>query len=241
MDKIEVNLMGGQPGGQVLTILEGKANTPREPEKLTLTGDIRSVSTFIKNRKSIGHQQQIVLSDNTIVTTNKDAGIINLLTDPNNFYGTSVTGKLELSEALKAFRINEKGTMSQKDVVDILKFNKVHFRDRGQQEAMLRAYQAFTYKTQTDGKNESDARGNKANSIAKTVETNLPADFVLKIPIFKGEAVKEFRVEICLDLTDGSARFWFESVELHELIEIEKEIIFQRELQLCEGLVIIHK
>lgn len=241
MEKIEVNLMGGQPGGSTVTILEGKANTPREPERLSLTGDIRSVSTFIKGRKSIGHSQQTVLSDNTIVTTNKDAGTITIQTDPNSYYGTTVIGKLELSEALKAFRINEKGTMSQKDVIDILKFNKVHFRDRLQQDALLRCYQAFSYKTETDGGNKTDTRGNKAASFNKTVTTDLPIDFVLKIPIFKGEDTKEFRVEICLDVTDGSARFWFESVELHELIEIEKEIIFKRELTLCEGLVIIHK
>lgn len=241
MEKIDVNLMGSQPAGQVLTILEGKALTPREPQVINITGDIRSVSHFIANRRPSGHEFQVVNCHISLVITNKDAGFITLHTDPNSYYGTTVTGKLELSEALKAFRINEKGTMSQKDVVDILKFNKVHFRDRGQQEAMLRSYQAFTYKTQTDGKNEADTRGNKANSLAKTVETNLPADFVLKIPIFKGEDTKEFRVEICLDVTDGSARFWFESVELHELIEIEKEIIFNRELQLCQGLVIIHK
>lgn len=241
MEKIEVNLMGGQPGGSTVTILEGKANTPREPLNLNLSGDIRSVSTFIKNRMAIGHHQQIVLSDNTIITANKDAGTILLQTDPNNYYGTTVTGKLEISEALKAFRINEKGTMSQKDVIDILKFNKVHFRDRLQQDALLRSYLAFTYKTETDGGNKADTRGNKATSFNKSVTTDLPEDFVLKIPIFKGEDTKEFRVEICLDVTDGSARFWFESTELHELIEIEKEIIFKRELELCSGLVVIFK
>lgn len=241
MEKIEVNLMGGQPGGQVLTILEGQANTPREPERLILTGDIRSVSSFINNRKSNGHPSQILDPFASIVTVNKDAGTIHLQTNPNDYYGTTVTGKLEYSEALQAFRINEKKTMSQKEVVDILKFNKIHFAEPGRQADLLKAYQSFTYTANAAGTSSSDTRGNKENSFIKNVTTKLPDDFILKIPIFKGEDSKVFRVEICLDVTDGGARFWFESVELHELIEIEKEIIFKRALEHCEGLVVIFK
>lgn len=42
-------------------------------------------------------------------------------------------------------------------------------------------------------------------------------------------------------IEDAGARFWFESVELHELSQIEKEEIFKRELKAAAGLVVIYK
>lgn len=47
-------------------------------------------------------------------------------------------------------------------------------------------------------------------------------------------------MEICLDVTEGSARFWFESVELHELIQKRLDEIFEEELARMEGLVVIY-
>jgi hypothetical protein len=48
-------------------------------------------------------------------------------------------------------------------------------------------------------------------------------------------------VEICLDVTDAAASFWFESVELADLTELEGVRILEQELKSCEGMVIIYK
>ncbi|HUS00599.1 MAG TPA: hypothetical protein VMY77_02670, partial [Chitinophagaceae bacterium] len=61
------------------------------------------------------------------------------------------------------------------------------------------------------------------------------------IPIFKGFDPVRFRVEVCLDVTEGSARFWFESVELHEIMIKQVDEIFDEELKSCEGFVIVNK
>lgn len=247
MEKIEVNLMGGHPNGHTVTVLEGHALEQKEPVKITITGNIHAVAEFIGKRQfdiaelSGIPEPQRVDKGVSLVIVDRNAGTITLRTRPNDFYGTEVTAKLEISEEVAAFRINGKNTMIQKEVIDILRFNKIHFDDPDKHAMILKAYQAFSYTATATGKNESDSRGNKQANFAKTVETSLPSEFILHVPIFKGEASKKFRVEICLDVTDGGARFWFESVELHELIVIEKERIFERELKACEGLVVIHK
>jgi hypothetical protein len=64
---------------------------------------------------------------------------------------------------------------------------------------------------------------------------------VLQIPIFSGEANETFRVEIGLEATDGSIRFWLESTELAELIDERKESIIEEEIENCQDFVIIHK
>jgi hypothetical protein len=97
-------------------------------------------------------------------------------------------------------------------------------------------------KVTTDLKNDAaDNRGNRFNSFDKKITANIPEDFILNIPIFKGQDYKKFRVEIILDSTDGSTKFWMESVELEELIAIESERILKAELESCSDYVVIWK
>lgn len=237
MDNLTIKLEG--TNGNELIIREGDAPDIIPPVKLTAEGDIRTVGSFIAGRDVPNLQG--VSKETSLVTVDKDAGTIKLETDPNDHYGTVIKGTLLMSDELKAFSINENKMFSQKELIKLLKFSRNNFADPLVQNDLLQAYQAFSFQTSTEGHAKGDDRGNKSVAVSKAVNTNLPNSFILKIPIYKGERSITFRVEICLDVTDGGAKFWLESVELHELQQTEKEIIFERELKRCEGLVIIYK
>lgn len=226
--------------GNELTIREGQAPPVIDPLKVSLSGDIRTVGIFIKGRNKVSNLQAVV-PETTVVTVNKEAGTIQLSTNPNDKFGTDVSGKLEISDELKIWGINQDRKLSQKQLIKLLKFNRIYFKDQLTHQEILKAYTAFVFNTSTAGHANVDDRGNKSAAIQKRVETNIPNAFTLKIPIYKGEREIEFRVEICIDVTDAGADFWFESVELHELQQIEKESIFKRELDICNGLVVIYK
>ena len=106
---------------------------------------------------------------------------------------------------------------------------------------VLDAYQKFSAETVGNINDSKDIRGNKDVSFKKAVTTNIPMNFSLDIPIFKGEKKKKFSVDICLDVTESSATFWLESVELHELIEKDKKDIFDHELKEALDFVIVNK
>lgn len=226
--------------GNELIIRTGAPLPYHEPEKIDLSGDINTVSNFLKNREN-GFDLQQVDKTKAIVKVDRDGMEITLLLDPQNYFGTKVKGALELSTELKVFFINQNKTFTRDELIKILKFNKLAFDNYDKHAELLRAYMSFDAKVYADLKTESDSRGNKSNNFKKEVTTNIPNEFILLIPIFKGKEAVRFRVEICLDVTDNSARFWFESVELHELINTTRDIIFNEELKSCEGFVIINK
>lgn len=238
--KNEINLNGLQPGGNVLTILEGKALEQKHPERIQITGDINSVSAFLKKR-SEGFDLQKVEQSKVIVLVDKKEMSITLELDPQNHFGTVVKGVLELSDELKVFCINQPKTFNREELVKLIRFNKLSFDNTEQHDKVLKSYMSFDAKAITDVAASNDTRGNKANSFKKEVSTNIPTEFILLVPVFKGKEAQRFRVEICLDVTDGGARFWFESVELHELINTQRDIIFNEELKSCEEFVIINK
>lgn len=229
-----------QPSGDTLTILEGKALELKHPRKIKIEGDIKSVSSFLKNRTA-GHSLQKVDKSRAIIIVNKESMAISLELDPENEFGASVLAKLELSSELKVFCINQAKTFKREELVHLLRFNRLAFDNKEQHEGLLKAYMAFSAQTNAELSASSDTRGNKAAAINKEVKSNIPTEFTLLIPIFKGQEALRFRVEICLDVTDGGARFWFESTELHELIETHRDIIFNEELKVCDGFVIINE
>ncbi len=239
-----INLKLESINGNEIIIREGQALPLREPVKINISGDIKSVSSFVAGRKDVSDNiagYQFINKGRAIVEVDKQARTIVLKLDPSDPLGGIVTAKMELNPDLVEFCINAKKTFKQKELVDLLKFSGLAFDNAEKHSMLLRAYQSFNAKAFIDMASDSDNRGNKSSSFNKKVETNLPVDFVLNIPIFKGQDRKRFSIEICLEVTDGGCNFWFESVELKELIEIESELILKAELESCSDYVVIWK
>jgi hypothetical protein len=231
--------------GNELTVREGKALELKPPEKIELSGDIKTVRSFVEKRKGISEftdSLQEIDPDRAVVTVDKDNLSIEIDLDPENFYSTVITGRLELNPELLKFGIDTGKKYTQTELIKLLRRSKRWFSDSATHESLLKAYMALDVKVTTDLKNDApDNRGNRYNSFEKKITANIPEDFILNVPIFKGQDYKKFRVEIILDSTDGSTKFWFESVELEELISIESEAILKKELESCADYVVIWK
>lgn len=227
--------------GDTLTVMQGTILETKPPEKISISGDIKSVSNFLSIRIAQGKGTQEIDKSKAVITVDKKALTITLLIDPENYYGAIVLGTLQKSDELQPFCINQNKTFSKEELVKLIKFNKIYFDDAAKHAQMLLAFQKVSSVVNIKANDSSDDRGNKERAFVKEVTTNAPTEFILNIPIFKGFEPVRFRVEICLDVTDGSARFWFESVELHEIMQNKIDEIFSTELKSAEGFVIINK
>lgn len=237
--KININ-----PAGDTLTILEGKTLDLKHPEKIKLSGNIESISGFLSKRYSgrTGKGLQEVDKDKAVVNVDDAKMNMHLFLDPQNHFGAEVIATLLFTPELLAFHINDNHEFTRESMIKLLKFNKRFFANPMKQEELLDAYMKLNLTGNTQIKAESDDRGSRDFAFKKTIASqNIPLNFTLEIPIFKGQPVEKFRVDICLDVTEGSVRFWFESVELVELIEERKKSIFAKELESCQDFVIIHK
>jgi hypothetical protein len=236
--------------GETIVIREGDALEIKPPEKIKISGDINTVKSFIDKRKKIDAAmdafelagRQGINPDRTVVTVDKSNLSITLELDPEDFYGTVVTGKLEIEPELTKFSIETTKKFTQQELIKLLRYGKRWFADPAAHETLLLAYMKLDVKVTADLTNNApDSRGNRSNSFEKKVTSNIPEDFILNIPIFKGQEPKRFRVEIAMDSTDESVKFWLESVELAELIQIEAEKILNEQLKSCEDYVVIWK
>jgi hypothetical protein len=226
---------------ETFTLLQGKALEQKPPNKIVINGDIKTVSNFLTIRKESGTGLQTIDKSKAFVLVDKKSLSIQLILDPENVYGAEISARLEESEELYPFFINKNKTFTKEELVKLIKFSKLFFADADKHAAMLLAFQKVSSTVNIQANDSSDIRGNKERGFIKEVTTNAPTEFILIIPIWKGFPAVKFRVEIGVDVTEGSARFWFESVELHEIMQAQIDQIFSDELKSAEGFVIINK
>jgi hypothetical protein len=245
MEKIELNVENID-GAKEIIYRRGDASPIELPEMNVIEGDINTIASFISKRyprpstpNALG--LQFVDKNRAIVTVDKEKFEITLELDPEHPRGTVVKGKLSFAPELLKFQINTEAMFNREQLIKLIRFNKIFFPDKDQHEKLLSSYMAFSAEVNAKIGKESDTRGNVTNGYKKTVTTSVPDSFVLDIPVFKGQGKRKFRVEICIEATDASTRFWLESVELHDLIQIESEAILSKQLESCADFVTVWK
>lgn len=242
METLKINI---ENSGDEIIIREGKAAEPlpvKEPKIISIAGDIHSVSNYILNRTN-GHSSQFINPNKAIITVDKSSRTIKLELDPENYYGATVVAKLEQSEELKKFGINTTQRYSRKQLLDLIRFNRLYFEDKNEHAQVMAGLFKLRIKSETEIQQEKDNQGNKRNLVdVKTVDDGgMVKQFTLTIPIFKGFFAQKITVEIAFELVNGDVSFWLESIGLQEATEAAIDGIFEQELQSCDGFVIINK
>lgn len=251
-------LLSTSAGENTLIVREGKAMELKEPLVINIAGDIDTVKSFVAKRylkedPLTADQRAAVVTDNynlqqfyketAVVTFDKKNLSISLDVNPQDFYGPKVSGKLEVSDELAPFKINEpSGIFSREQLVKLLRFNKRFFSDAAVHDNVLKAFQSLSLTGNTSLDASNDNRGNAAAKFEKKIDSSkIPTTFYMNIPVFKGQEPKKFLVEICLDSSESSVIFWFESVELAELKDAIVDGIFDEQKKLFADFVIVNK
>lgn len=233
-------------GREIVTRTGNAAPIDPLPKMNQVKGDINTISTFVNKRYNQAPTPeaqglQFIDKHRAIVTVDRDAFSILLELDPEHPRGASVFGSLSIAPELEQFHINDGTAFTREDLVKLIRFNKIWFADRDKADELERAYMAFRAEVNANIAQTSDTRGNVENGYKKTVTTGIPESFILNVPIFKGQGKRKFRVDINIEATSQSVRFYLESVELHDAIQIESEQILQKELECCKDFVIVYK
>lgn len=194
-----------------LIIREGSAAAPNNPIQPIIQGDINAVINFLLYRESTLDKNKAVIYFNEV-----DGSII-LVAEPSNSIGLKVLAKSEIYPDLQKFCINQEKFFGLRELEKHVRMNRFHFADKEAHMKFLADLKSFHAKVSSEIQNEADQRGNKNQTFKKVVTSDLAADFVLRMPLFKGLDDSTFRVEVCYDVTDSAVRFWMESVELMEL------------------------
>lgn len=215
-------------GVKELVIREGRAEKIREKKIISLSGVINSARLFWQNRHTT-HQHHA--SDKAHVLYSKNGKYITVVINENSHWAKTVKGNLSSNAELDAFKINTSTMFSVKSLSDLLKPRKFYFKDRSEATKIISNLQKFSADVQTKIDASDDRRGNTVDSIITICKSSLDLDFTLKMPIYKGQKDKEFKVTIEISVSGTSFQLYLVSEDLYVLELDELDAIFAAELK----------
>lgn len=237
MEKTNINLYPTTPGlsPSIIHILEGEAPQPINLKAVSVAGRYDAVTNWWKQReKSINKIASHVEVD-------LDKGTITLFVEPNHPHQITVTGSVTLNKHLAKLKIETTQRFTSKELSQLLRTNRILFKDAASHSELLKKLNAFATKAQVEIDQMDDSRGNAKERIETKLETDIPQAFTLKSAIVQGGEERDFEVNICMEIRDKGISFWLESTEMSELLLSETKTLLTNEASKLEGIAIIYK
>lgn len=214
MKEVKVEVKPNHEGIAIVEVRTGEAAKIPDMRSFNFSGNIDTVSEYLTKMKDM------VKTEDCIIECDYDSKRITLSIDHDCEIKSVIQGNLTKTEELKRFEINAGKFYSSKNLIDLIKRNRLYFLNKDNKN-ILDKLMKLTFDKTISGKNFDDTKGNLSLSYDQAVKLNSEMHFILDIKIFKGFPAVHVPVEICFDISETGVTFWLESIEL---IEIEKTL-----------------
>lgn len=171
---------------------------------------------------------------NSFLEVDREKMTIKFVEDFGYPWTSKYTGSLEFDERFERFNINKNQSYTSFELADLIKMNRSLFETKDKAMVLVSQLRKFKAKIDKDVESETDDRANKKMLIAQAVETNLPENFKLILPIFKGQNSITIEVEIGIDAQDLSCRLI--SPEVNDYIQDIRDNIINSEVDAIKKL-----
>lgn len=186
---------------QELIIREGTALPLKELIILTIISTITGIFLWLEKRVSEIKQKACH------ILVDKDKLQMTLVIDELNHYRQTIISKLELSKEYIAFGINSDKEWECFELSDFIKMNRTYFQDKVAAGRLITDLRNFKAKVSGELEKFKDDRANFELRRKQTVDSNLPADIKIKIPVFKGLPPINLTLEVCINPSDYACSF----------------------------------
>ena len=154
-------------GVKEIVIREGKALEEKEPVTVKITGTIDAPLRWLKKRVAMGCIHQ----DNSHILVDREQMTITFRSEEDYYYGTQITGRLELSPVFKKFGINFGKYMTNFEMAELFKMNRSYFENRAVAMNLVTQLQNFKAKVDKDIENMDNKRGDRRILVNQVVQS----------------------------------------------------------------------
>lgn len=193
-EKLQINLGNGVEKAEVV-LREGpavKELEPKAPLKTDISGVIGSPLEYLKKRLSTGQFTQ----ERSHLIVNREKILLSLIINEDDEYQRGlIEGVLDFHPKFEEFGINTGKVWTPTELGMFFKMNRAFFPDRGVNMKLVTDLMNFAATVNNKIERSVKENGDRTDNFAQVVNSNLPASFVLNIPIFKGMKPETLEVE----------------------------------------------
>ena len=215
----------------------------KAPIKIDISGTIGAPVEFLLRRLD---QFDQVNQKRCHVLVDREASKLTLITNEDNEYlRGKVSGSLQIHPKFKEFGINIDRKWSPIELGNFIRMQRSFFESKDENMALVTAFKNFTAKVTQDVERAAKDNGDKSDKFTQSVDSNLPASFKLKIPVFKGLPAESIEVETVAQVDGRTVYFCLVSPGANQVIEeirdqaIDAQISSIREI--CPDIAIIEQ
>lgn len=236
MEEIKVNVVADN---NEIVIRTGQALPLKEPTSVNMLGFINSVSEYLKKRIKGINQKECFIEV-------YEKGVIKLIVSEHSAYKDEISGTILLNQDYQEFGINDpERKYSLRQLADFIKMRRIFFDDKDITKKLVADLMNLKGKVNKEMEKFEDAKGNKNIRFEQVVTSNVPAAFTLAMPIFKGDKIRKFNVEVNIVPRDLDMDCYLESVEANDIIREYKVTVLAEQLKeiqtIAPDIVIIYK
>lgn len=230
-EKLNIHVEGDEAQ---LTVLKGEAakQAPLFRNGVSIKGTLSLPRLHLENHSKWLTTEKYEADDAPInfsyVKINKEKGSIEFVEDSGFPWENIYKGILEEDENFRKFKINTGHEYTPIELSDFIKMNRSAFVSKS--EAMKLVSTLANFEADVDNKIQqaNDGRGNTNSLRRQIVTSNLPENFHIRVPIFKGHDDIDIEVEIGINPSNLSCTLI--SPEANDYIQTIKEDLINDEI-----------
>jgi hypothetical protein len=209
-----------EPGTREIIFRTGPAAPPlRERRTVGITGTISAPADFLEV-KAANTALYDPLQSHALVSR-KD-GSIKLVLNESDALGDAVTGRLEVNPLLTDLWLGTGKARDNREMVRVLKKYRPYYpNDQALAfDSLIAKFKKFRAQIQKDVADVRESNGSSDIGVQTRVANGeeLSVEFLLELPLYKGEKKTRFRVAIEVEESDADLRFLLESPEAQQLL-----------------------
>ena len=205
------------PGMNEVIIREGaapKVLDPKAPVKMNVNGTINAPFEYLSKRIDCINQK-----DCHIIVNREKITIELVVNEADEYTRGTIAGTLQYHPKFEEFGINTGKVWSPFDFAMFCKMNRAFFADKNVNMSLVSACKNFTAKVNNQIERAIQENGNRTDNFAQVVNSNLPEQFTLSIPIFKGGKKEDLVVETFAKIDGRNVAFVLLSPGAEETLE----------------------
>ena len=205
------------PGMNEVIIREGaapKVLDPKAPVKMNVNGTINAPFEYLSKRIDCINQK-----DCHIIVNREKITIELVVNEADEYTRGTIAGTLQYHPKFEEFGINAGKVWSPFDFAMFCKMNRAFFADKNVNMSLVSACKNFTAKVNNQIERAIQENGNRTDNFAQVVNSNLPEQFTLSIPIFKGGKKEDLVVETFAKIDGRNVAFVLLSPGAEETLE----------------------
>lgn len=228
----------------------------RLPEAFSIDGIISAPTEWL------GKNFHLIDEDNSRVEVDREGGEIRMILNERNVMDaivnfnelgkiianrSTVTGRIQLTDAFKKLHINTDEFWSTKKLAKFLRLNRSIFAKKDEGMLLVSQLKNVQAKITGDYEKKTELHGHisKTEFMTQQVEHNIMPRFAVNIAIFKGAPKETYEIEIDADIIDGQIQVQLLSPAINDEVESERDKLIDKELaeiaKICPNMPIIEK